>query len=233
MFRFCEVGHPIVNSCTRGLPKRVVNIPLSSLFYIKGLGSHVHVCPRPCSSTRRWAGVQPTDTTGPRSACIPCSHAHLGRAPTACVSSPRDWAVSIGSHMQQDTDMSEAPPRTVSFALDGSRQKPQQKNGHNVLPQMTDLGACFIACLTPRRAQDDLLNDTEVVVWCDLQTNSKKEMVWCGLPSRCNDVRCVASELRSSGPPGSISEHKMSSLQLWHPLPPNRSILNSFPVRTT
>ena len=35
----------------------------------------------------------------------------FGRAASACVSSPRDWIVSVGSHMQQDMDMSEAPPR--------------------------------------------------------------------------------------------------------------------------
>ena len=28
----------------------------------------------------------------------------------ACVSSPRDWAVSFGSHRQQDVDISKAPP---------------------------------------------------------------------------------------------------------------------------
>ena len=41
--------------------------------------------------------------------CCPCSHAHFGRVTTACVSSPRDRAVSIGSYMQQDVDISEAP----------------------------------------------------------------------------------------------------------------------------
>ena len=40
-----------------------------------------------------------------------CSHAHVGRVTTACVSSPRDWTVSIGSHMQLDTVISQAPPR--------------------------------------------------------------------------------------------------------------------------
>ena len=34
----------------------------------------------------------------------------LGLVATACVSSPRDWAVSVGSHMQQDVEMSLAPP---------------------------------------------------------------------------------------------------------------------------
>ena len=32
------------------------------------------------------------------------------RASTACVSSPKDWAVSTSSHMQQDADMCKAPP---------------------------------------------------------------------------------------------------------------------------
>ena len=54
-------------------------------------------------------GSKPTDI-GDHSVCTPCSRAHFGRVTTACVSSPRDWAVSIGSHMQQDMDISKAPP---------------------------------------------------------------------------------------------------------------------------
>ena len=53
----------------------------------------------------------------------PCSHDHIGRATTACESSPRDWAVSTGSHMQQDM----APPRPG--APSPSRQKPGIKIG--------------------------------------------------------------------------------------------------------
>ena len=49
-----------------------------------------------------------TRRTAPQ--CSPCSRAHFGRVATACVSSPRDWAVSIGSHMQHDTDVSKVPP---------------------------------------------------------------------------------------------------------------------------
>ena len=37
--------------------------------------------------------------------CSLCSRAHFGRVPTACVSSPRDGAVSTGAHMQQDMDI--------------------------------------------------------------------------------------------------------------------------------
>ena len=37
------------------------------------------------------------------------------RVPTACVSLPRDWAVSNGSHMQQDTGNTPAPPRLSDF----------------------------------------------------------------------------------------------------------------------
>ena len=46
-----------------------------------------------------------------RCLCNLCSHAPSGRAATACVSTPRDWAVSIGSHVRQDMDISTAPPR--------------------------------------------------------------------------------------------------------------------------
>ena len=36
--------------------------------------------------------------------CIPCSRAHFTLVPAACVPSPRDWAVSRGSH-KQNNDM--------------------------------------------------------------------------------------------------------------------------------
>ena len=42
--------------------------------------------------------------------CSPCSRAHFAPIATACVSSPREWAVSVGSHLQQDVDNSKAPP---------------------------------------------------------------------------------------------------------------------------
>ena len=51
----------------------------------------------------------PPTKNGPHEVCSPCSRAHFGRVPTACVSSPRDRAVSTGSHMQ-DMDISKAPP---------------------------------------------------------------------------------------------------------------------------
>ena len=58
--------------------------------------------------------------------CGPCSRAHFGCVPTACVSSPRDWAVSIGSHMQQNMDISfgaSTPRRTASCVSQRSRLK--------------------------------------------------------------------------------------------------------------
>ena len=55
----------------------------------KGSGSHFDFCPRPCSSTCRWARLATHRRSGPHFVCIPCSHAHFGRATTACVSSPK------------------------------------------------------------------------------------------------------------------------------------------------
>ena len=46
----------------------------------------------------------PLTHKGPHFVWNPCSDALLGRFTTACVSSPRDWAVSVGSHMQQDME---------------------------------------------------------------------------------------------------------------------------------
>ena len=48
-----------------------------------------------CSST-----TSSTKRTTPQ--CGPCSDAIVGRATTACVSSPWDWAVSTSKHMQQN-----------------------------------------------------------------------------------------------------------------------------------
>ena len=49
---------------------------------------------------------------------------------TACAISPWDWAVSIGSHTEQDTDISRAskPGHTVSVASDVSRKKLSSEN---------------------------------------------------------------------------------------------------------
>ena len=53
----------------------------------------------------------PSQRQGPHQVCCPCSRAQLGCLNTECVSSPRDWAVSVGSHMQQKMGISEALPR--------------------------------------------------------------------------------------------------------------------------
>ena len=45
--------------------------------------------------------VLPTDSSDHTTLRAPFSHAHIGPIATACVSSPRDWAVSTSSHMQQ------------------------------------------------------------------------------------------------------------------------------------
>ena len=85
-------------------------IPLSAFhLYLActGSGSHVHVSTRPCSRTYRLSKVlQPTDAVDHITLRSPCSHAHFRRATPARVSSTRDWAVFIGSHMQQDIGIS-------------------------------------------------------------------------------------------------------------------------------
>ena len=91
-----------------------LSLPLSSAFsiFLCQFFAHIHVCPRPCVSTCRWVkALLPTDTSGPRSVRSPCSYAPSDRATTARVSSPRDWAVCIGSHVQQNMDISKPPSR--------------------------------------------------------------------------------------------------------------------------
>ena len=74
--------------------------------------TNLSVSPRPCFKhlSMGQACNPPTPRDTQHSVCSPCSRAHFGRLPTACVSSPRDWTVHIGSHMQQDTCISPAPP---------------------------------------------------------------------------------------------------------------------------
>ena len=58
---------------------------------------------------------QPTDAQE-HTLWSPCSRAHFGHVATACVSSPGDWAVSVGTHTQQDMGVSIAPPHLVAPA---------------------------------------------------------------------------------------------------------------------
>ena len=79
--------------------------------FTRGRGAHVRLCPRPYSSTHRSAKPTTERHRGLRNTARSVLSRPFIRVPTACVSSPRDWAVSNGSHMQQDTVNSPAPPR--------------------------------------------------------------------------------------------------------------------------
>ena len=73
-------------------------------------------CPRPCLSTCQWTDfLNPLIPRDHTLVCSPCSYAIFGRCDAACVSSPRDWAVSVGSHMQQDIGVSRAPPHASAL----------------------------------------------------------------------------------------------------------------------
>ena len=85
-----------------------------------------------------------------------CSHAPFGRVATACVSSPRDWAVSTGSHMQQDMVFyfgANTSRRTSSTCSDRLPLKPGVKHLAIIFPQKLLSSACSNACFTPRRAE--------------------------------------------------------------------------------
>ena len=139
LFRCCEAGDSMVNGCNRIHPKRIVNIPKQF--------PNCFLCPRP------------TVVHDPH--CLPSVHilvralvdwpslqSHRHNKTTLCVylvlsctlwplHPPRDWAVSIGSYVKQDIDVSEASPRNVTFAFDGSRQKPPHNNDEIFHPEMT------------------------------------------------------------------------------------------------
>ena len=74
---------------TDKLKVRLFGAPMRLAEAHKVSGSHVHVCPRPCSSTYRLARITTHRRREPHSVCCPCSHAHFGRLTTACVSSPK------------------------------------------------------------------------------------------------------------------------------------------------
>ena len=104
--------------------------------------------------------------------------------PTVAVQPPhvchrqKDWAVSMGSHMQQVMGMSWAPPHLgAPFLLLQTvhvKKVTIQKMGDDLPPEMTVLGTCFNASLTPRRAQDVFFsNDTDVVTLRGLRIISK------------------------------------------------------------
>ena len=100
-----------------------------------GSGSYFHFCPRPCSSTCPWAKLSTTDTRDHTNAWSVLSRS-FGRVTTARVSSPkRLGAVSMGSHMQQEMDISQAPPHLgAPFALFEHRSRLKttiQKIGDN------------------------------------------------------------------------------------------------------
>ena len=80
------------------------------LFAHKVSGSYVHFCPRPCSEhlSMGQARNPPTHRTTIR--VYPVLSCRLWPLyHRMCVSSPRDWAVSTGSHIQQDIVISKAP----------------------------------------------------------------------------------------------------------------------------
>ena len=51
--------------------------------------------------------------------CRPCSNATVAALPLQVCHRQKDWAASIDSHMQQDTDVSKAPPKSKRSELFG------------------------------------------------------------------------------------------------------------------
>ena len=131
-------------------------------------GSHVHFCPRPCSSTSRWARLSThrhkkttlTATIRPppvrrkkvsRTSAIRALIPSLAVVINACASSPWDRAVSRASHMLQDMVISQAlPPLSTASALLGMFTA-------NLDPEMVDkmpshvavFGVYFETCYAP------------------------------------------------------------------------------------
>ena len=93
-----------------GHPFSLFLSPSLCLFHLhKGSGSYVHLCPRPCFDHASMGQTRnPTQRT--TQVRTPCSGAHIGLQPPHVCHRQRDWAVSVGSHMQQNMGISQAPP---------------------------------------------------------------------------------------------------------------------------
>ena len=110
----------------------------------------------------------------------PCSHAHIGRVRTACVSSPRDVAVSTGSHMQQDMDISKAPTH-LSAPLPLFDPVYLRKPRHQKLAKVSPETQFSFVSVTTRvfRPAGRILHE-----WCYEQNNSQNTCSCC----RCRFV---------------------------------------------
>ena len=120
----------------------------------KGSGSYVHFCPRPCSSTYRWAKL-PTHrhkgTTLNEVRALtppwPCSHRmwviakRLGRLLWLVHAMQQDMVIYFGATTSW---------LTSSTCSDRSTLKPGVKQLAMVLPQTLLTSVCFKACFTPR-----------------------------------------------------------------------------------
>ena len=136
-------------------------------------GSYLHFRPRPCPSTYRWARLA-THRRRPHSVGNPCSRSHLGRFSTACVSSTetgqsplartcsRTWVFLRRLHIQAHRFF--LTLHTVHVT------KPRSKKLAIISRDVTFLGTCFNASLTPRWAQAKI---TEVVALRGLQIDSR------------------------------------------------------------
>ena len=100
----------------------------SDLLLYKVSGSYVHVCPRPCLGTCRWAkpATQPTQCTT-NSVCSPRSHAGFGRLTTARMQ--HDVVISTSWH-------------TYSRSSDCSTQKSGLEKLSITFPQTLSSSVC-------------------------------------------------------------------------------------------
>ena len=100
-------------------------------------GSYVHRCPRPCfEHLSMGRGSQPTDALDHTSCASRALMPTLAVQPPHVCHRQRDWAASIGSHMQQDIDIAKAPPHLgapIPVSERRSRLKTTiQKIGYNL-----------------------------------------------------------------------------------------------------
>ena len=107
-------------------------------------------------STFRWASLPTHRYIRPHNACaVRALMPILALHPPHVCHRQRQWAVSIGSHMQQDIDISEAPPHPGApiplFEYRSLLRTTIQKIGDNYSRDIVVFCRCFNASFPPRR----------------------------------------------------------------------------------
>ena len=126
---------------------------------------------------------------------------------TACASSPKDWAVLFGSHMQQEVVISFGGPtsRRTCPHMDCASTKMQNTNCNNFTSGNHVRGARFNAYFALSRATSARQCTTE----------NPRSVNWRKLLRTCASCCYMLAKRVFHAPPGALAEHVKSSRMNW------------------